>query len=58
MGRSAEGIGLRVPGLIDILGEELLVPAQGDAIHLNTRVNLHGHQLGAILGGKLEPHVE
>ena len=29
VGCRAEGIGLRVPGLIDFLGEKLPVPAQG-----------------------------
>ena len=58
VGSWSEGIGLRVPGLISFLGEKLLVPVQGDGIHLSTRVNLHGHQLSAILGGELEFCVE
>ena len=43
MGCRAEGIGLREPGLTDFVGEKLFVPAQGDGIHLSTRVDLHSH---------------
>ena len=49
MGCRAKGAILGVPGLIDFVGEELLVPAQGDGIHLSTRINLHSHQLCVVL---------
>ena len=58
IGRRAKGTGLGKPGLIDFVGVELLVLAQGDGIHLSTRVYLHGHQPHAILHGKLKPHVK
>ena len=38
--------------------EKLLVSAQGDGIHLSTRVNLHVHQFGTVLLGELELCVE
>ena len=58
MGCRTEGVGFRVPGLIEFLREKLLVPAQGDSIHLSTRVNLVGHQVGTILCRELEHCVE
>ena len=54
----AKGTGLGIPGHIDFVGEELLVPPQGDGIHLSTRVSLHSHQPCAILCGELELSVE
>ena len=51
MGCQTEGIGLRVPGLIYLLEEELPVPTQGDGVDLSTRVNFHSHHLHAILCG-------
>ena len=37
MGCRAKGARLGLPRLIDFVGEEFLVPAQGDSIHLGTR---------------------
>ena len=47
MGIEDESARLGVPGVSDLMGEELLIPAQGDHIHLSPRVNLNGHGLGA-----------
>ena len=33
VGSRTEGMGPKEPGLIDLLGEKLLLPAQGDGIH-------------------------
>ena len=44
-------------GVINFVGEEILVLAQGDGVDLSTRFDLHIHQFGAIFGGKLEPCV-
>ena len=51
-------LGLRNLVSLTLGGEKLLVPAQGDDIHLITRVNLNSHQLHTILGGELEPGIE
>ena len=58
MGCRAKGARLGVPDLIDFVREELLVPVQGDGFHLSTMVNLHGHQLCAILCGQLQSGIE
>ena len=50
MGIADKGTGLGVPGLTDFVGEELLIPAQGYCVHLSTRVDLHHHGPGPILG--------
>ena len=49
MGSRAEGTGLMKPGLINFVGADRLVPAQGN--NLSIRVYLHGHQLNTILVG-------
>ena len=49
MGHGDEGAGFGVPGLSEFMEEELLILAQGDCIHLGTRVDLDSHVLGAIL---------
>ena len=54
MGCGKQGIGLREPGATYLVGEEFAVPAQGDCVDLSTRINLDGHQLSSIKGGKLE----
>ena len=55
-------VGLRVPGLghldSDIVGEQLLVPAQGDCIHLSTRVDLYSYYFCVILCEELQAGVE
>ena len=58
MGCRTKGARLGIPGLIDFLGEEHPVLAQGDHIHLSTRVNIHGNQLCAILCGELQLSIE
>ena len=55
VGGRASGAGLREPGLIDFVGEKFPVPAQGDSIHLSTRVYLDSHQLHSISGRELKP---
>ena len=45
------GHGLGEPGIIYFMGEELVVPAQG---YLSTRIYIDCHQIGSIMGGKLE----
>ena len=37
------------PGLSELMGEELPIPAQGDCVHLSTRVHLDCHGLSAVL---------
>ena len=58
MGSGAKGIGLWEPGLVDFMGEKLLLPSQGDGIYLSIRVDLNGHQLCTFNGGELEPGIE
>ena len=43
MGCRVKGARLGIPGFINFVGEKILVPAQGDGIHLSTRVYLHSH---------------
>ena len=44
-----DGARFGIPGFSELMGEELLIPAQEDCIHLSPRVNLNCHGLGAIL---------
>ena len=55
MGSRAEGTEFWEPDLIDFVGVELLVPAQGNGINLSTRVSLHSQHLSAVLGWELKP---
>ena len=58
LGSRAEGTGFGVPGVINLVGEELPVLAQGDYVNLSTRFDFHGHQFGAVFHWKLEPSVK
>ena len=58
MGSRSDGTGFGVPGVINFMGEELLVLSQGDGVDLNTRVYLDGHQFGAISCWELEPGIK
>ena len=49
MGSGDKGAGFGEPGLSELMAEELPIPAQGDCVHLSTRVDLYCHDLGAIL---------
>ena len=49
MASGDEGARFGVPGLSELMREELPILAQGDCIHLSPRVNLNGHGLGSIL---------
>ena len=49
MGSGDKGAGFGRPGLSELMEEELPIPAQGDCVHLSTRVNLDCHGLGAVL---------
>ena len=56
MGSRAEGARLGEPGLINFMGVQLLVPAQGCRINFSTMVYLQSHQLNAMLDWGLKPH--
>ena len=46
-----EGTRLWVPGVINLMGEELMVVAHRDGVDLSTRVYFHGHQFDAVSWG-------
>ena len=50
VGSKDKGARFGVPGLNHFVGEELPIPAQEYCVHPSTRVNLHDHGLGPILG--------
>ena len=54
MGCGEQDIGFGEHGFVDYIGEESVVPAQGDFVDLNTRIYLDCHQLGSVMGGELE----
>ena len=54
MGCGEQDTGLGEPGIIYFMGEEFAVPAQGFCVDLSTRIYLDHHQLGSIVGGKVE----
>ena len=49
MAHGDKGAGFGVPSLSELMGEELLIPVQGNCVHLSTRPDLDSHGLGAIL---------
>ena len=51
-------LGFRVPGVINFMGEELPILAQGDGVDLSTRVYLHSHQFRTVYCWKLEPGIK
>ena len=54
MDSGEQGIGFGEPGFDHFIGEEGAIPAQGDCVDLSSRIYLDCHQLGSVLGGKLE----
>ena len=58
MGNGDEGAWFGVPGLSVLMGEDLLILAQGHCIHLSPRVNLDSHGICAILSWKHQVSTE
>ena len=58
MGCGDESAWFGVSGLSELMGEELLIPAQGYCTHQSPRVDLESHGLGAILGWKHQVSIE